>query len=49
MVHAWKPAIPRQVERRSPETPRTVIQPLVEDSRDRETTSPDDADYLFMF
>jgi len=48
MVHAWKPAMPRQVERRSPEIPLTVIQPLIEGDWDRTTTSPLDADYLIF-
>ena len=48
MVHAWKPATPRQVQRRSPETPGVVIQPLEEGRWDRSTTRPVDADYLFL-
>lgn len=48
MVHAWKPAMPRQVQRRSPETPVVVIQPLIEGDWDRINTRPLDADYLIF-
>jgi uncharacterized iron-regulated protein len=48
MVHAWKPAMPRQVERRSPDTPQVVIQPLIEGDWDRTNTRPIDADYLIF-
>jgi uncharacterized iron-regulated protein len=48
MVHAWKPAIPRQVEKRRPDMPRTVFQPLIPGRWDRETTDPRDADYLIV-
>ena len=48
MIHAWKPAIPSQVEKQSPQTPCVVIQPLVKGSWDRSTTRPEDADYLLL-
>lgn len=47
-IHAWKPAIPRQVERRAPDTPRLVIQPYIGGQWDKSNTRPVDADYLFM-
>jgi uncharacterized iron-regulated protein len=48
MIHAWKPAIPAQVEKQSPGTPQVVIQPLVPGRFDRSTARPEDADYLLL-
>ena len=48
MIHAWRPAIPAQVEKQSPGTPHVVIQPLINGSFDRSSTRPEDADYLLL-
>jgi len=48
MIHAWRPAIPAQVEKQSPGTPHVVIQPLINGRFDKSSARSEDADYLLL-
>jgi len=47
-IHAWKPAVPRQVRARAPEVAQLVLLPVDAGLRSQENVSTGDCDYLLL-